>query len=141
MTVIQIAGDGSLSSTGLGAPVRVPSISRADEILSLRQNASELLRRLRYVRESWSDSDAPPALERWVLTQVLHCLAASRNPPSGDEFDRIAAAGEALSVLIELPDSIVAIEAAADAEDDDYDLVDFDTDLDEAEDLVGREPA
>lgn len=138
MTVIQYAGDGSLSSSGLGTPVRTPSVGRAEEILSLRQNASELLRRLRYVRETWADSDTPPALERWVLTQVLHCLAASRNPPSGDEFDRIAAAGEALSLLLDLPDSIAGIEAA---EDDDYDLVDFDTDLDEAEDLVGGEPA
>ena len=141
MTVIQYAGDGAFSSSGLGTPVPAPSVSRADEILSLRQNASELLRRLRYVRETWSDSDTPPTLERWVLSQVLHCLAASRNPPSGDEFDRIAAAGEALSLLMDLPDSILGIEAAADAEDDGYDLVDFDTDLDEAEDLVGGERA
>jgi len=137
MTVIQFAGDGSLSSSGPGTPVRAPSVARADEILSLRQNASELLRRLRYVRETWLESDTPPALERWVLQQVLHCLAASRNPPSGDQFDRIAAAGEALELLMELPGADFGIDEAAAAEDG-YDLVDFDADLDDAEDLAGK---
>ncbi|MGO4128998.1 hypothetical protein AB4Z01_31700 [Inquilinus sp. YAF38] len=133
MSVIQIVGDRVLPATAPAASIRTALVSRQDEILSLRQNASEILFRLRAVRETWPDSDLPPAQERWVLQQVLECLTVSCEPPIGDEFDRIAVAGQALAILFDMTDEEFAAVAS---DDDDYDLVDFDADLDDAEDLA-----
>lgn len=125
-------------STGI-SPSRAPEaiqaslISRQDEILSLRQNAAKILRVLRRVRETWSEDEVPPPQERWVLEQILWCLLTSQNPPSGDEYDRIAAAGQVLALLVEMPGADFEPDEWNDA---DYDLVDFDADLDEAEFLV-----
>ncbi|MGK9167769.1 hypothetical protein KXR53_15795 [Inquilinus limosus] len=138
MSVIQFADDTALPSTTPRTFPRTAPASRRDEILALRQNAAEILCRLRDVRDTWSEADAPPPRERWMLRQVLHCLAASRNPPAGDEFDRIAAAGEVLSLLMDLPD--VAFEAEA-SDGEGYDLVDFDADLDDADSLAGEDAA
>ncbi|MFE0756548.1 hypothetical protein ACFW16_21475 [Inquilinus sp. NPDC058860] len=133
MSVIQIADDRALPATAPAASIRTALASRQDEILSLRQNASEILYRLRAVRETWSDTDLPPAQERWVLQQVIECLTVSCEPPTGDEFDRIAVAGQALAMLFDMSDE--DFEAAA-LDGDTYDLVDFDADLDDAEDLA-----
>jgi hypothetical protein len=119
-------------STAAGA-VQASLGGRQDEIHSLRQNAGRILRVLRRVRESWSEDDVPPPQERWVLDQILWCLLASQNPPSGDEYDRIEAAGQVLSLLVEMPGANFQPDEWDDA---DYDLVDFDADLDEAEFLV-----
>ncbi len=113
--------------------IQAPPIGRQDEIRSLRENAARILSMLRRVRETWSDDDVPPPQERWVLDQILWCLVASQNPPSGDEYDRIAAAGQVLSLLVEMPGAAFEPDEWDDA---DYDLVDFDADLDEAEFLV-----
>jgi len=113
-------------------------LGQMDAIRSLRQDAYDILGKLRYVRETWSDSDVPPAQERWVLRQILQCLTVSRNPTSGDGIDRIAAAGQLLSLLVDLPGA--AFEAD-DADDAGYDLVDFDADLDDAERLVAGAPS
>lgn len=138
MSVIQIAEDRALPATAPATSIRTALVSRQDEILSLRQNASEILYRLRAVRETWSDGDVPPAQERWVLQQILECLTVSCEPPTGDEFDRIAVAGQALAILFDMTDEEFAAIAA---EDDDYDLVDFDADLDDAEDLAAANAA
>ena len=138
MSVIQIADDRALPATAPATSLRTALVSRQDEILSLRQNASEILFRLRAVRETWSDTDLPPAQERWVLQQVIECLTVSCDVPIGDEFDRIAVAGQALALLFDMSDEEFAAVAA---EDDDYDLVDFDADLDDAEDLAAANAA
>ncbi|MGO1078808.1 hypothetical protein [Inquilinus sp. CA228] len=138
MSVIQIADDRVLPATAPATSIRTALVSRQDEILSLRQNASDILFRLRAVRETWSDTDLPPAQERWVLQQVIECLTVSCDPPTGDEFDRIAVAGQALALLFDMSDEEFAAVAA---EDDDYDLVDFDADLDDAEDLAAASAA
>ena len=138
MSVIQIAEDRALPATAPTTSIRTALVSRQDEILSLRQNASEILVRLRAVRETWPETDMPPAQERWVLQQVLECLTLSCEPPTGDEFDRIAVAGQALAILFDMTDEEFAAIAA---EDDDYDLVDFDADLDDAEDLAAASAA
>lgn len=138
MSVIQIAEDRALPATAPATSVRTALVSRQDEILSLRQNASEILFRLRAVRETWSDTDLPPAQERWVLQQVIECLTVSCDVPIGDEFDRIAVAGQALALLFDMSDEEFAAVAT---EDDDYDLVDFDADLDDAEDLAAANAA
>jgi len=119
-------------STAPGA-IQASPVGRQEEIHSLRQNAARILRALRRVRESWSEDDVPPPQERWVLDQILWCLLVSQNPPSGDEYDRIEAAGQVLSLLVEMPGANFEPDECDDA---DYDLVDFDTDLDEAEFLV-----
>jgi hypothetical protein len=111
------------------------AVGREEELYSLRQAASEILLRLRRVRETWPDTDVPPPQERRVLQQVMVCLMITRNPSPGDEFDRIAAASQRLSLLIEMPNT--AFEADAD-DDIGYDLVDFDTDLYDAESLASR---
>jgi hypothetical protein len=138
MSVIQIADDRALPATAPATSVRTALASRQDEILSLRQNASEILYRLRTVRETWSETDLPPAQERWVLQQVIECLTVSCDPPTGDEFDRIAVAGQALAILFDMSDEEFAAVAS---DDDDYDLIDFDADLDDAEDLVAANAA
>ncbi len=138
MSVIQIADDRALPATAPATSIRTALVSRQDEILSLRQNASEILFRLRAVRETWPDTDLPPAQERWVLQQVIECLTVSCDPPLGDEFDRIAVAGQALALLFDMSDEEFAAVAS---DDDDYDLVDFDADLDDAEDLAAANAA
>lgn len=138
MSVIQIADDRALPATAPATSVRTALVSRQDEIPSLRQNASEILYRLRTVRETWSETDLPPAQERWVLQQVIECLTVSCDPPTGDEFDRIAVAGQALAILFDMSDAEFAAVAS---DDDDYDLIDFDADLDDAEDLVAANAA
>lgn len=138
MSVIQIAEDRALPATAPTTSIRTALVSRQDEILSLRQNASEILVRLRAVRETWPETDMPPAQERWVLQQVLECLTLSCEPPTGDEFDRIAVAGQALAILFDMSDADFAAVAS---DDDDYDLVDFDADLDDAEDLAAASAA
>jgi hypothetical protein len=138
MSVIQIADDRALPATAPATSIRTALVSRQDEILSLRQNASEILYRLRAVRETWSDTDLPPAQERWVLQQILECLTVSCEPPTGDEFDRIAVAGQALAILFDMSDAEFAAIAS---DEDDYDLVDFDADLDDAEDLAAANAA
>ena len=110
-------------------------VGRQEELFSLQQAASEILFKLRSVRETWPDTDVPPAQERRVLQQILVCLMISREPSSGDEFDRIAAAGQLLSLLIDRPSAAFEADGLDDA---DYDLVDFDADLDDAEWLVER---
>ena len=138
MSIIEIADDRALPTAAPGTSIRTALVSRRDEILSLRQNASEILYRLRIIRETWSETDLPPAQERWVLQQVIECLSVSCDPPSGDEFDRIAVAGRTLAVLVEMRGD----DFAADAPDGDgYDLVDFDADLDDAEDLANGDAA
>lgn len=110
---------------------------RGDDITSLRENAAEILRKLRRVRETWSDHDAPPAQEQWVLRQILQCLVISRNPPAEGGFDHIVAASQALFLLIDLPSDAFAADGD---EDHAYDLVDFDADLDDAESLLTGQP-
>lgn len=138
MSVIQIADDRALPATAPATSIRTALVSRQDEIIPLRQNASDILYRLRAVRETWSDANLPPAQERWVLQQVLECLTVSCEPPTGGEFDRIAVAGQALAILFDMTDEEFAAVAA---DDDDYDLVDFDADLDDAEDLAAANAA
>jgi hypothetical protein len=110
-------------------------VGRQEELYSLQQAASAILFKLRSVRETWPDTDVPPTHEKRVLQQILVCLTISRDPSAGDEFDRIAAAGQQLSLLIDRPSAAFEADAADDA---DYDLVDFDADLDDAEWLVER---
>jgi hypothetical protein len=139
MSIIEIADDRALPATAPATSLQSVLASRQDEILSLRQNACEILYHLRTVRESWSDGDVPPAQERWVLQQVIECLTVSCEPPWGDEFDRISVAGQMLAMLTAMPDEAFAADGRDD--DDGYDLVDFDGDLDDAEDLAAVEPA
>jgi hypothetical protein len=139
MSVIQIADDRALPATAPATSIRTALVSRQDEILSLRQNASEILFRLRAVRETWPDTDLPPAQDRWVLQQVIECLTISCDPPWGDEFDRIAVAGQTLAMLTVMPDE--AFEAEGWKDDEGYDMVDFDGDLEDAEILASVEPA
>lgn len=138
MSVIEIADDRALPATAPASALETVWVSRQDEILTLRHNAADILVGLRTVRESWSDRDLPPAQERWVLQQVIECLTVSCDPPIGDEFDRIAVAGQALALLFDMSDEEFAAVAG---EDDDYDLVDFDADLDDAEDLAAANAA
>ncbi|MGK9231831.1 hypothetical protein KXS07_09390 [Inquilinus limosus] len=132
MPFTQFDSTGISPSAAPGA-IQTSLIGRQEEIHSLRQNAARILRALRRVRESWSEDDVPPPQERWVLDQILWCLVASQNPPSGDEYDRIAAAGQVLALLVEMPGANFEPD---EWDDGDYDLVDFDADLDEAEFLV-----
>ena len=122
-----------ISPSAAPRAIETSLIGRQEEIHSLRRNAARILRALRRVRESWSEDDVPPPQERWVLDQILWCLLASQNPPSGDEYDRIAAAGQVLALLVEMPGAAFEPDECDDA---DYDLVDFDAALDEAEFLV-----
>ncbi len=139
MSVIEIADDRALPATAPATALPTAWVSRQDEILTLRQNASDILVGLRNVRESWSDRDLPPAQERWVLQQVIECLTISCDPPWGDEFDRIAVAGQTLAMLTVMPDE--AFEAEGWKDDEGYDMVDFDGDLEDAEILASVEPA
>ncbi|WP_343712955.1 hypothetical protein [Inquilinus sp.] len=139
MSVIGIADDRAQPATAPATALPTSWVSRQDEILTLRQNAADILVRLRTVRESWSDGDQPPAQERWVLQQVIECLTISCDPPSGDEFDRVAVAGQMLAMLTVMPDE--AFEAEGWSDDDGYDLVDFDGDLEDAEILAALEAA
>lgn len=139
MSVIEIADDRVLPAAAPATALPTAFVSRQDEILTLRQNAFDILVRLRTVRETWSDGDALPAQERWVLQQVIECLTISCDPPSGDEFDRVSVAGQMLAMLTVMPDE--TFEAEGWADDDGYDLIDFDGDLEDAEILAALEAA